>query len=60
MGRLVQEEIKLNHELDYIYSKLQGGEKTTFRHKKVIKFLREEYGMIFLLNLLKENEKKHK
>ena len=53
VGRLVQEEVKLSHELDFIYSHLQEPEKGPFHHKKLVKMIREEYGMIFLLNLVK-------
>lgn len=60
VGRLVQEEIKLSHELNFIYERLLEPEKGTFRHKKIVKILREDNGMMFLLNLVKESEKKHR
>ena len=54
VGRTVQDEIKLSHELNFIYAKLQEPEKGSFHYKKLVKALREEYGMIYLLNLVKE------
>jgi hypothetical protein len=39
---------------------LQEPAKGIFTHKKIVKVLREEFGMIFLLNLVKECEKKFK
>jgi hypothetical protein len=43
--------INLGDELDYIYRLLGSGEET-FRYKRVIKKLREEFGMLRLLNFI--------
>ncbi len=44
-GSIVQKDIKLNDQLEYIYAKLKKkGE--SFKHKKVLKKIREEYGML--------------
>lgn len=50
--------MKLNDELEYIYSRLKRKGESIFRHKKVIKKIREEQGMLELLNLLKVSEKR--
>ncbi len=60
LGPTVQHAVKLNDELDFIYSALKRKTDPTFRHKKVIKRLREDHGMLELLNLLKLSEKKAK
>jgi hypothetical protein len=60
LGSIVQKEIKLNDELEYIYSRLKKKGETSFRHKKVIKRIREDLGMLELLNLLKISEKRAK
>lgn len=49
----MQRDVKLNDELDYIYTRLKRKGDSIFRHKKVIKRIREEHGMLELLNLLK-------
>lgn len=57
-GSIVQRDVKLNDELDYIYTRLKRKGDSIFRHKKVIKKIREEHGMLELLNLLKVSEKR--
>lgn len=59
-GSIVQKEIKLNDELEFIYGRLKRKGETSFRHKKVIKRIREDHGMLELLNLLKLSEKRAK
>lgn len=53
LGPQVQTEIRLNEELDYIYARLKRKSDASFRHRKVIKRIREDHGMLELLNLLK-------
>jgi hypothetical protein len=53
IGTLVQTEVKLNDELEYIYSQLKKPGEVYFKHKKVLKKLREDYGMLDLFNLVK-------
>lgn len=57
---MVQTEIKLSDELDYIYSRLRKYGDKYFKHKKIIKKIREDYGMLELLNLVKHSEKMKK
>jgi hypothetical protein len=57
IGSIIQSEITLNEELRFIYNYLREGEKKLFVHKKVIKELRETYGMIGLLNFVYTLEK---
>lgn len=57
-GSIVQRDVKLNDELDYLYTRLKRKGDALFRHKKVIKRIREEHGMLELLNLLKVSEKR--
>lgn len=45
-GRLVQREVKLSDELDYIYARLKKYGDVYFKHKKIIKRIREDYGML--------------
>ena len=40
LGGIVQKEVKLNDELEYVYGRLKRKGDTTFRHKKVIKKIR--------------------
>jgi hypothetical protein len=54
-GWNVQQEIKINSELECIYKMLRGPEEKGFYHKKLIKYLREKYGMIRLLNIVSES-----
>ena len=39
-GKLVQNEIKLNDELEYIYTKLKKSGDKVFKHKKIVKKIR--------------------
>jgi SepF-like predicted cell division protein (DUF552 family) len=58
IGSIIESEINLNDELLFIYNYLKGGEKATaFNHKKVVRELRERYGMISLLNFVFELDK---
>lgn len=41
----------------FIYNYLKEGEKKMFNHKKVIKELREKYGMVNLLNFIFDLDK---
>ena len=59
-GKLVQTEIKLNDELEYVYRKLKRSGEKNFRHKKIVKKIREEYGMLELIHLVKLSEKEKK
>lgn len=52
LGSIIENEMSLNDELCYIYKYLKEGGKKIFTHKKVIRYLREKYGMMFLLNLV--------
>jgi hypothetical protein len=52
-GKLVQPDIKLNDELEYVYSKLRRPGEKVFKHKRIIKKIREDFGMLELLNLVK-------
>ena len=52
--------MKLNDELEYVYGRLKRKGDATFRHKKVIKKIREDHGMLELLNALKLSEKRAK
>lgn len=56
-GKLVQTEVKLNDELDYIYGRLKKFGEKFFKHKKIIKKIREDHGMLTLLSLVKLSEK---
>lgn len=49
LGQQVQSAITINDELGYIYEYLKE-EKGPFQHRKIIKEIREQYGMINLLN----------
>jgi hypothetical protein len=60
LGGIVQKEVKLNDELEYVYGRLKRKGDATFRHKKVIKKIREDHGMLELLNALKLSEKRAK
>lgn len=60
LGPSVNKEIKLNDQLQFIYSKLKKTGEKAFKHKKLVKKIREQYGMLFLLNLVKLSEKKAK
>lgn len=53
IGTLVQTEVKLNDELEYLYTRLKKNGEVYFKHKKVLKKLREDYGMLELFNLVK-------
>lgn len=57
VGTLVQTEVKLNDELEYLYTRLKKPGEVYFKHKKVMKKLREDYGMLELFNLVKESER---
>jgi hypothetical protein len=56
----VQKEVGLSEELEFIYGKLRRKSELVFRHKKLLKKLREDYGMMELLNLTKLSESKLK
>lgn len=53
IGTLVQTEVKLNDELEYLYTRLKKNGEVYFKHKKVLKKIREDYGMLELFNLVK-------
>lgn len=59
-GKLVQTEVKLNDELDYIYGRLKKFGDKVFKHKKVIKKIREDHGMLRLLSLVRISEQQKK
>jgi hypothetical protein len=52
-GKLVQQDVKLNEELEYIYARLKNSEEKIFKHTKIVKKIRENYGMLKLLELVK-------
>lgn len=58
-GSIIENEINLNDELYFIYNYLKEGEKV-FMHKKIIRHLREKYGMISLLNFVLDLNKVQK
>jgi hypothetical protein len=58
VGRLVQTDIRLSDELDYIYAQLRRPAERYFRHKRIIKKIREEHGMIKLLSLLQSSQRR--
>ena len=60
LGSMIETQISLNDELCYIYSYLKEGDKKTFKHKKLVKYLREKYGMIDLLNFVFQLDQVHK
>ncbi len=43
-----------------MYSKLKKNGEVYFKHKKVMKKLREDFGMLALLNLVRESERRKK
>ena len=55
IGALVQNEIKLNDELDYIYSLLKDHENESFKHKRIVRRIREDYGVLNLLNFVHDS-----
>lgn len=59
-GSIVQKEVGLSDELEFIYGKLKRKNELVFRHKKLLKKLREDYGMVELLNFTKLSESKLK
>jgi len=56
-GKIVQNEIKLIDELEYVYQKLKKKGDKVFKHKKIVKKIREDHGMLELLHLVKMSEK---
>lgn len=58
VGRLVQTDIRLSDELDYVYAQLRRPAERYFRHKRIIKKIREEHGMIKLLSLLQSSQRR--
>ena len=60
IGTLVQTEVKLNDELEYLYTRLKKNGEVYFKHKKVLKKIREDYGMLELFNLVKSSERRKK
>lgn len=59
-GRLVQTEVKLNDELEYIYTRLKGWNDKYFKYKKIVKRIREDHGMLTLLNAVKLSERRRR
>lgn len=59
LGSIIENEINLNDQLYFIYNYLKEGEKV-FTHKKIIRYLRQKYGMISLLNYIFELNRDHK
>lgn len=57
LGFIIEKEINLNDELCYVYDYLKEGSKKIFNHKKIIRELREKYGMISLLNFIFDLDK---
>ena len=57
LGTQVQQDLKLNDELRYIYNLIRGPEKKPFTHRKIVKKIREDYGMVGLLNFVLESQK---
>ena len=53
-GPNVQQEIKINSELGFVYRWLKNPSEKNFPYKKLIKHLREKYGIIKLLNIVSE------
>lgn len=49
-------DIKLGEELSFIYDMFREDDQTYFKHKKLIRKIREEYGMVNLLNYVFEAE----
>lgn len=43
-----------------MYGKLKKNKEVYFKHKKVMKKLREDYGMLVLFNLVRDSEKRKK
>ena len=56
-GKLVQGQIKLNDQLEYMYGKLKKIGEKFFKHKKIIKKIREDHGMLELLSIVRQSEK---
>jgi hypothetical protein len=50
-GAKVNTDVTINEELSFIYNLLNNGNKKPFPHKKLLKKLREMYGMVKLLNI---------
>ena len=48
-------DIKLGEELCFIYDLFREDDQTYFKHKKLIRKIREEYGMVNLLNFVFES-----
>jgi hypothetical protein len=49
-GPIVNRQIKLSDELEEVY-KILNDNHTTFHHVKVVKEIRENYGMAYLLQI---------
>ena len=54
-GPLVNRQLKLSDELEEVYRVLNDGH-STFHHVRVVKEIREQYGMVFLLQLACESK----
>jgi len=53
-GPLVNKEITLSDELNFIYKMIRSSGQGNFDHKKLIKEIRERHGMVALLRFLQE------
>lgn len=54
-GNNVQQSIRINSELGFIYKLLKNPDERNFLYKKLIKYLREKYGIVRLLNIVSES-----
>jgi hypothetical protein len=59
-GPLVSHQVKLTDELNFIYGLLRNGDESLMDYRKLVKELREKYGMVNLLRNIFECQKYYK